>query len=86
MHVCVCLCLSVCYRKIAVNFNYLKTKQATSHKLGNLRQSGSLQDRQVLAGKHGSSCVLILNQEKLTVQILHKRHLNQGKDTVLLET
>ena len=38
--VCVCLsvCLSVCYHKIAVKFNYLKIKQATSHKLGNLRQ------------------------------------------------
>ena len=36
--VCVCVCVSVCYHKIAVNFNYLKSKQATSHKLGNLRQ------------------------------------------------
>ena len=40
LSLCVCLsvCLSVCYHKIAVNFNYLKSKQATSHKLGNLRQ------------------------------------------------
>ena len=28
----------MCYHKIAVNFNYLESKQAISHKLGNLRQ------------------------------------------------
>ena len=33
--VLISLCLSVCHHKIAVNS---KSKQATSHKLGNLRQ------------------------------------------------
>ena len=65
--------MSVCYHKIAVNFNFSKSKQATSHKLSNPAEtkSGSLQDRQ---GK-------IWKQDKLTVQILYEGLL---KGTILL--
>ena len=49
-------------------------------------KSGSLQDRQVLVGKQDSPSMQILKQEKLTVQILHERLLNQAKGSILLET
>ena len=43
-----CVCLSVCYHKIDVKS---KSKQATSHKLGNLRQKW-------LSTRQASSCRL----------------------------
>ena len=58
--VCVCVLPQNC----CLNSIISKSKQAASHKLGNLRQT--VQDRQVLTGKRGSDSVKILKQEKLT--------------------
>ena len=45
LSLCVCVCL--CCHKIAVKFDFSKSKQATSQ---SETKGGSLQDRQVLAG------------------------------------
>ena len=70
--------LCVCYHKMAVNSIISKSKQASAHKLCNLRQT-------VVLYKTGkflqANTAYMANNIGLTVQIVHERLLNQANGT-----
>ena len=84
---CVCVCVCVLPQNCCSSSIIPKSKQAASHKLGNLKQT-------VVLYKTGNSSYrqtwlkwgVKLKTKKLTIQILHERLLNQANGRVLLET
>ena len=77
--VCVCVCL--CYYKLLS-----KSKLATSHKLGNLKQKVVLYKAgKFLQANVAEVACKFQKQEKLTVQIIHERYLNLVKGIFYLK-
>ena len=60
-------CVSVLQQNWCLNSTISKFKHDIALKLGNLRESDSLQDGQVLTGKYVSQSEQFLKQEKLIV-------------------